>query len=290
MDSLHRFVFEQLPVRGEIVHLRGVWREALRRRRYPTAIGEILGQAMAASALLSATVKGEGQLTLQLQSEGPLHLLVSQCTGQRGLRGLARWQAEVQHGGLEALCNPGTLAITLDPEGSRERYQGVVDLTGGSLSSALERYFVQSEQLPTLLALMADQQQAVGWLIQRLPGETRHDGRFQAEWERIWHLAATVGAREIAERAPAELLSKVFATDPIRLFPPEPLQFHCSCHRERIAAVLVSMGDREVAEILAEQGLVKVACEFCGQDYHFDRVDCAGLFSATQAPPSSRHH
>lgn len=290
VDNLHRFVFEQLPVRGAIVHLHGVWQEALQRRRYPNAIATILGQAMAASALLAATVKGRGQLTLQLQSEGSLNLVLSQCTGARELRGLARWRDDHHQGELDALCNPGTLAITLDPESSRERYQGMVTLGGETLAAALERYFAQSEQLPTLLALTADRQQAVGWLIQRLPAKQHPDSHYEQDWERICHLAATVDAEEIVERTPAELLSRVFASDQIRLFPPEPLHFSCSCNRQRIASVLITLGRLEVEAILAEQGMVSVACEFCGQDYGFDAVDCAGLFSATQTSPSSRRH
>lgn len=289
MDSLHRFIFEDLPVRGEIVRLNDVWREALQRRQYPEAVGAILGQAMAASALLASTLKGNGELTLQLQGQGPLHLLVSQCTGNRGLRGLARWRENIQGEDLGTLCSPGTLAITLDPHDSRERYQGVVELGSDSLAQALENYFTQSEQLPTMLYLAADHQRAVGWLLQRLPDSPAPAG-YALDWERICHLAATVGADELAARPPAELLSKVFAEDPIRLFPPQPLNFHCSCNRHRIAAVLTSLGDHEVQDILAEQGTVNVACEFCGQDYQFDAVDCAALFNAAQSTPSSSQH
>lgn len=288
MDSLHRFIFEDLPVRGEIVHLRDVWQETRQRRQYPEAVGAVLGQAMAASALMAATVKGDSQLTLQLQSQGPLHLLVSQCTGRRALRGLARWRDDELPRNPDGLHQSGTLAITLDPQDRRERYQGVVDIDGDNLADALGRYFAQSEQLPTLLALGADQHRAVGWLIQRLPGD--NNLQHHLEWERVCHLAATVGAEEIAARDPAALLSRVFANDPIRLFPPESLHFQCSCSRDRIAAVLTSLGRGEVDDILSEQGSVGVACEFCGQDYRFDRVDCAVLFDATQTHHSDSRH
>lgn len=288
-DSLHRFVFEHLPVRGEIVQLNGVWHETLQRRHYPEPVRAILGQAMAAAALLASTVKGQGELTLQLQGQGPLYMLVSQCTGDRGLRGLARWREQLVGDTLTSLCQPGTLVITLDPQDSRERYQGMVDLDSANLAGALENYFSRSEQLPTLLHLAANSQRAVGWLLQRLP-QAPQDPDPALDWERICHLAATVSADELAQYSPTELLTRVFAEDQIRLFPAEPLHFHCSCNRDRIAQVLISMGNEEVQDILEEQGMVSVACEFCGQDYRFDTVDCVGLFTATQSAPSHRQH
>src|SRR5215472_6155008 len=168
-DTLRRFIFEALPVQGRHVHLDASWRAALERQDYPAPVRALLGETMAAAALLSATLKFEGNITLQIQGAGPVHLLVVQCTSGLKLRGLARWNGDVPASDFRALVGDGRLVMTIEQNGKAERYQSIVPLEGGSLSASLESYFERSEQLATRLWLTAGDGSAAGMLLQMLP-------------------------------------------------------------------------------------------------------------------------
>jgi len=281
------FLFEHLHIRGELVHLDAAWREVLQRRPYPPPIRRLLGEAMAAAALLTGTVKLDGRLSLQIQGTGPLRTLVAQCSGDLGLRGLARWEREPQSSDLDRLCPGATLAITLEPCRGLS-YQGLVQLGGGNLASALEHYFDRSEQLPTCIALAADQGRAAGLLLQELPGAARLD---EDAWNRVGMLAATLSEEELLTLSAEPLLRRLFGEDDLRIFEPQPLSFRCSCSRQRTAAVLEALGRDDVEALLVEQGAVEVGCEFCGHQFHFDPVDTAAIFAGagSRGPGSTRH-
>lgn len=280
-DSLHRFLFEHLPVRGELVRLDASWRAALERVDYPAPVRNVLGEAMAAAVLLSSTLKFKGALTLQLQGEGALELLVVQCTSDMNLRGLARWRGAIEDERLTTLAGKARLAITIEQTGKTERYQGIVPLEGESLAVSLEAYFNRSEQLPTRLWLTADEQRAAGMLLQILP-ENQQD---HTAWEHATILADTITEAELRELSARELLHRLYHEDDVRLFESTPVAFRCSCSRERIAAMLRDLGHDEVAEVLAERGEVHVECEFCGKAYDFDTVDAERLFAGTDVTP-----
>lgn len=283
-DCLHRFLFARAAVRGEWVHLDAVWKTVLERREYPPAIRRVLGEALAASALLSATIKFAGLLTLQIQSRGPLRLLVVQCTRERLLRGLARWEGPVTEAPLSTLCGDGTLAITIDPQQERQqRYQGIVDLAGPSLAATLEGYFSRSEQLPTRLHLTADRHTAAGLLLQRLPAAAADP----KAWSRIETLSAALTGPELLALNARGLLRRLFPQDDVHLFEAQPVGFRCTCSRARTAGMLRALEYQELRGMLAEQGRVEVTCEFCGMRYHFDPVDIEGLFVAALAPGGS---
>lgn len=291
-DSLRRFLFENLDIRGEIAHLDSTWQAVLERRQYPAAISHVLGEAMAAAALLSASIKFDGGLlTLQLQSKGLLSLLVVHCSSNGLLSGMARWQeeneADLQTSSFSELCNGGSLVITIDPGAGNERYQGIVDLSGDSLSQALEFYFDRSEQLPTQLHLVADQQRAAGLLLQRLPA-AEHDAD---AWNRVQHLGTTLTDEELLGLDTQAIVHRLFHQENIRLFEATPLAFRCSCSRERTANMLLSLGYPEVQDILKEQQKVEVTCQFCGLTYDFDKVDVEQVFAASVQPdvPTTKH-
>jgi len=286
-DTLHRFLFEQLAVRGEWVHLNATWQTVLERRDYPPVIRRVLGEALAATVLLSATLKTQGLLTLQLQAQGPLHLLVVQCTHSHELRGLARWRDAVAAVPLPALCGEGTVTITFEPDDGQDRYQGIVQLTGDSLADALETYFAQSEQLLTRLYLNADDNTAAGLLLQRLPSQSADSDA----WNRIEKLADTVTAEELLELDAQTLIRRLFHEEDVRLFGEQPVTFRCTCSGERTESLLRALGREEVRSIIAEQGRVGVTCEFCGLSYDFDPVDAENLFAAPGSPgiSTTRH-
>jgi molecular chaperone Hsp33 len=283
-DSLQRFIFEELGVRGELVHLDASWHAVLERHAYPETVQSQLGQALAAAVLLSATIKFDGALIIQAQGEGPLHTLVAQATHRRTLRGLARWRGEAPKGTrLDEIYGPGRLVLTLQNEGA-EPYQGIVGLEGSNLAEALQTYFDHSEQLATRLWLAADGERATGLFLQELPGQRdAGDG-----WNRVCLLANTVTDRELLILPGEELLYRLFNEEEVRLFEPEPVSFRCSCSRERIESVLRNMGREELEAGLKDEGGLEVGCEFCNRRYRFDAVDVQALFAAAIAHPAPR--
>jgi molecular chaperone Hsp33 len=282
-DTLHRFLFEELGVRGELVCLDAAYQAVLSRHPYPGAVQRPLGEALASVLLLTATLKFEGSLTLQAQGSGPIRTLVVQGTHERTVRGLARWDGDVPQGGLELQFGDGHLALTLDPH-KGERYQGIVPLEGPGLGAAIEAYFGHSEQLPTRLWLAVDGSRAVGLMLQRVPGTVEDaDG-----WERTVTLADTVEERELLSLPVQNLLRRLFHEEDVRLYEPDPVAFRCGCSRGRIAETLRALGEVEVDSILAEQGEIAVTCEFCNRDYRFDAVDASELFTDSIVPAGVR--
>ena len=279
-DKLHRFVFENFPVRGEIVQLDATWKTILATHPYPPVVRELLGEAIAAVTLLAATIKFEGSISLQLQGEGPVTMLVAQCNSEKGVRGTISWRGDVVSGPLYELCKNGYLVITIDPAMGKEKYQGIVALGEGNLAQAIAGYFDQSEQLSTQLWLFADDQQAAGMLLQRMPDEEQEAD----DWNRVKLLANTLKDEELLRLDVEDILHRLFHEDSIRLFDAEPVAFRCSCSRNKIKWILKSMGYEELQSIIAEQKLVAVDCEFCKRTYQFDSVDIEQLFAAKHNP------
>ncbi|UGB37544.1 Hsp33 family molecular chaperone HslO [Frateuria soli] len=276
-DVLHRFVLERAGVRGVLVRLGAAWREVAGRADYPAPLRELLGQSLAASALLTGNIKLEGALSIELKSSGALRLLFTECTDQGRLRGLARWNDSLP-GPLDLAALPGAvMAITIGHAERGQRYQGLVELNQPELAGALENYFRLSEQLPARLLLAADGEHAVGLMLQKLPGEGGH-GAVEVEdedaWDRVLHLTGTLGSEEMLAIAPEQLLYRLYHEETVRMFEPRPLAFGCSCSRERVESMLRSLGRDEVeAALAARDGEIEVICEFCAQRYTFDRID-----------------
>ena len=281
-DVLHRFLLERAGVRGVLVRLGPAWREVAGRAGYPASLRALLGQSLAASALLTGNIKLDGALSIELKSSGALRLLFSECTDQGRLRGLARWSDPVPEPLALADLPGAVMAITIGSAERGQRYQGLVDLHQPDLARSLEAYFVQSEQLPARIVLAADGEHAVGLMLQRLPGEGGHDAvQDEDAWSRIEHLTATLGADEMLATAPEQLLYRLYHEENVRLFEPRPLVFGCSCTRERVSAMLRALGREEVeAALAARDGEIEVICEFCAQRYTFDRIDAEHLLSS----------
>lgn len=286
-DSLQKFVFENAPIRGEIVRLDAAFRAVLARRRYPAPLRALLGEFLAAAALLASTLKFEGRLILQLEGQGPLKLLMAECSSERTLRGLAQWEGRIAPRSLGELAGEGRLAITIEPRKGKERYQGIVELGGASVAQAIEHYFNNSEQLDTRLWLATGEERAAGMLLQRLPGELPDTDM----WMRAVKLGETVTESELLDLPVRKLLHRLYHEEDIRLFSGSPVSFRCSCSRARVEGVLRMLGRDEVRSILAEQGSVDVNCEFCGARYRYDAVDAEQLFASEvmTSPPPIRH-
>lgn len=286
-DTLQRFLFEEHPIRGGLVRLDSTFRAARDCHTYPLAMAHFLGEALAASALLSASIKYHESLILQIQADGPVRLIVAQCTGERSLRGLVRWTGSVNSELLADACRNGLVVITIDPGKGQERYQGMVQLAGNSLAQAIESYFAQSEQLRTRLWLAADERSAAGLFLQRVPGDLADPDA----WDRVQQLGSTITNRELLELPNYDLLHRLFHEEDLRVFESEVVTFRCRCSRERIARVLYSLGRNELEAVLRQEGDVSVTCEFCNRTYRFDAVDVEQLFIEgiqPQVPPTQQ--
>lgn len=279
-DNLQRFIFDNAPVRGEWVHLAETWKDVISRREYPAAIERLLGEMMAAAALLTATVKIKGRLVLQLKSSGPVTLMMVECTSNNTLRAFAQWNGNVaDDADLMDVTGDGALAITIDVEGSKQPYQGVVSLQGESISDVLEVYFKQSEQLETRIWLAASDQCVAGLFLQQLPGEPDNKDEDEESWSRLSQLAGTISDNELLELGAGTLLHRLFNEEECRLLASTELSFSCNCSRERVADTISLLGKDDANKLLQEQGHIEVACEFCNEHYQFNEVDVALVFS-----------
>ena len=300
-DSLHRFLFEHFPIRGHLVHLDAAWRALLEHRDYPPAVRRALGEAVAASVLLAATLKFEGTLSLQLQGDGPMHLLLAQCSNELGVRAVARYKEDPvilqPDATLQALSGAGRLMVTLENEDLSQRYQGIVPLENGGLARSLQGYFENSEQLPTRLWLHADEHGVSGMLLQRLPddslasrsgvrAETGIHADFDDAWHRVQLLADTLKPEELHRLSDRDILRRLFVEDDVRIFESSPVFFRCRCSRDRVVGMLRGVGADEIRSVLSERGNVEVRCDFCNRAYQFDAVDVEQIFVASPATGS----
>lgn len=283
-DLLQRFLIETAGVRGELVQLDESWQEVLRRADYPANVRELLGKAMATTALLSATIKFQGRLTLQVKGDGPVGLLVSQTNDKGGSRAMAEWQAEPPTSPLSAIFGVAQMVVAIDNEATGEQYQGIVSTEGESLETAIEQYFLSSEQLETRLWLFSDAETSTGLLLQKLPESERQD---DDGWERTCQLASTIKAEEMATLPAEEILHRLFHEEDVRLFDATSMAFECVCSRQRTASMILGMGQEDAESLLAEQGQIDVSCQFCGANYAFDKVDVAQIFTPGQASEQS---
>ncbi|HSD15940.1 MAG TPA: Hsp33 family molecular chaperone HslO [Thermomonas sp.] len=285
-DLQLRFLLPDAGVRGVAVHLDDTWTTMAGRADYPPAAAELLGEAAAAAALFTGHVKVDGRLSVQLRAEGAIRTLFAECTAAGTLRGIVRVSEAVASGhaappsrDLHALGDDAVLAITIENPalGNREpmRYQGLVALDAARLDEAFEEYFHQSEQLPTRLLLACDGQRAAGLMLQKLPD----DGGDADGFRRIGALFDTLDSEELLALPPAEVVHRLFHEELPQLLGEKPLRFACSCSRERVGAMLVSLGEAEArAAIDAGEGHASIHCEFCGSEYRFDRDEVGILF------------
>ena len=292
MDTLQKFMFEQSQVRGELVELSDAWKQVQALRSYPRAVAHMLGEMMSAAALLSANLKFNGSIIMQIHGDGPVQLLVVECDASLRLRATAKLAENAQisdDAKLQQLVNvegQGRFAITLDPIDKlpgQQAYQGIVSLDGESIATIIENYMLRSEQLDTRLWLAADEHIARGLLLQKLPTE----GGVQATavndadtWDRTVMLASTVTKEEMLTTDIMTLLQRLYWEETVRVFEPRHPQFHCTCTRERVGNMLKMLGKEEIDSALAELGGLDIDCDFCGRHYAFDAVDCMQLFAS----------
>lgn len=289
-DYLNRYLFDGVSVRGELVQLGDTYQQIISSTEYPAPVKTLLGELLVATSLLTATLKFEGSITVQVQGDGPVSLAVINGDQNQKLRGVARWEGDIKEGGsIHDLMGKGYMVITIIPT-QGERYQGVVGLEGDTLAECLEAYFKNSEQLRTRIWLRTGefegQPKAAGMLLQVMP-----DGQgSESDFEHLETITETVKNEELFGSAAQDVLYRLYHQEEVKVFEPQEVSFECGCSRERSGSAVISLHPDEIEKILAEDGKVSLHCDYCGTDYDFDSIDIAALReNATKADDSQVH-
>ncbi|MFM2588512.1 Hsp33 family molecular chaperone HslO [Vibrio sp. TBV020] len=288
-NVLNRYLFEDLSVRGELVQLDDAYQQIISSKEYPAALQKLLGELLVSTTLLTATLKFEGSITMQLQGDGPVSLAVINGDHDQKIRGVARFEGDIADDAtIHDMMGKGYLVITIDPK-KGERYQGIVALEGDNLAQVLEGYFANSEQLKTRLWLRTGEHEgkahAAGMLIQVVPDGTGSPDDF----EHLEQLTNTVKNEELFSLEASALLYRLYNQEKVRLFDPQPVEFFCGCSRERSGAAIVTIDRAEVNDILAEIGSISLHCDYCGTNYSFDASDVEELFTHATSGDNKLH-
>ncbi|ACT14910.1 Hsp33 family molecular chaperone HslO [Pectobacterium aroidearum] len=276
-DQLYRYLFENYAVRGELVTVNETYQRILTNHDYPSAVQTLLGEMLVATSLLTATLKFSGDITVQLQGDGPLKLAVINGNHQQQMRGVARLQGDIAPGSsLKEMVGNGYLVITITPtEG--ERYQGVVGLEGETVAECLESYFQQSEQLPTRLFIRTGQhegkQAAAGMLLQVLPAQDAD----RDDFDHLAQLTTTVKGEELFSLPATEVLYRLYHQEEVTVYEPQDVEFRCHCSRDRCADALMTLSDQEVNEMIEQDGEIDMHCDYCGTHYLFNSLDIRAI-------------
>jgi molecular chaperone Hsp33 len=299
-DVIRPFQIESSGLRGRLVRLGPLLEEILGRHDYPDRVARLLGETIVLTTLLASALKYEGVFTLQAQAKGAVRRLVADVTSDGAVRAQASFDPEaleaVEGTALPALMGPGHLAFTVDQGEDTERYQGIVDLAGDTVTDAARHYFQQSEQLRAGIVAFVDRS-ATGWrgggiMLQQLP-----DAEIKAvpmdredDWRRAMLLLETATAAEMLDPAldPERMLYRLYNEDGVRVWPAQPLHFACRCSRERVATMLASLPEDEIRELLVD-GAVTVSCEFCNTAYLFDQSQIDAIYRGGESTTGGSH-
>lgn len=294
-NFIQPFQIEDLGLLGRIVRLDTVLASAFERQDYPQSVKQMLAETMALTASLSGIIKFDGIFTLQAQGDGPLNLMMSDITSDGDMRGYARFHEE---GVIDAMSRTGSLvpkllgnghlALTVDQGAETERYQGIVELTGGSIADCAQEYFSQSEQLETAVIVVSqiDEDQlprSAALMVQRMPGDAEETVARDMEdeaWHRAVVLMSSIKSEELLgdDLSASQVLYRLYHEDGVRIFPQKDVHHTCRCSRHRVGRTLASFPQAEI-EDMADNGVVTVTCEFCKTDYRFGKEDMAELFA-----------
>jgi len=286
-DAVVPFVFESLPVRGALIQLQKSWQRMQLGHTYQSNVLETLGHSAAATGLIAQSLKFDGTITMQLTGDGPLAMLVMQCTSDLELRGMASAPDLNSQASFEELVSKARCAITVDAGAMERPYQGIVEVTGESLANSLENYYARSAQIPSHIQLVSEPGSCGGILLQQIPEKA---SPLEDDWRRLGMLAATLRPDDIADGVGIDLLGKLFAEDDVRVFKPKAASFKCRCSKKRAEDVLKMLGPDETNAVCTEEGQVDVTCEYCGRTRSFDAVDVSRLFSDHVVEGPNRIH
>ncbi|MFB0948636.1 MAG: Hsp33 family molecular chaperone HslO [Burkholderiaceae bacterium] len=302
-DTLYRFLFANAPVKGELVQLPHTWHtitHTAKKRAYPAVVTEILGQMTAACTLLSANLKFDGSMIMQIHGDGPIQLLVVECRSDLTIRATAK---VAENANIDAPMDLQTLlnqngnarfAITLDPnerQPGQQPYQGIVPLHGETIAEILMHYMSASEQLDTHIELAANSHSCAGILLQKLPlhGGVQNESQNLHVWDELCSIVKTVGADELLNTEADTLMHRLFWQYPLEHSTEQNVQFGCTCSPQKVTDMLKMLGEDEALDMLSEQNHVEVSCDFCGQTYELTAEQVRALFDPNVEPTSQLH-
>jgi molecular chaperone Hsp33 len=281
MNEVQSFLFEDRGIRGALVRLSETWQQITAQHRYPVEVQQLLADSVAATVLLANGLKDGPKVSIQLQGDGPLRLLLIQCSADLKVRGMAQWRPYARG---DALLGEGRLAVNLDTGAANGLFQGIVPLVSTHLDACLEAYFAQSEQLATGIVLAGTAANAAGLLVQALPGRET-DG---ATFDHVAGLAKTVSPGDLVNDDANELLPRLFREYTIRLFRPRPVLHDCRCTPEHLAGIARLLGEAELQSLLDDRGRVELTCEFCNRSFRYDAAGVAAILRG-EAPAHALH-
>lgn len=274
-DTLLRFIFTDKQVRGQWLHLSDSLQQMLQNHDYPLPVKQLLAELVVATSLLTATLKFEGEIAVQLQGDGPVRFAAVNGNHKQQFRGVARLQSELQGDSFRQLIGEGYLLVTITPE-QGERYQGIIPLAGDSLTDTLEAYFAQSEQLPTRLYLyteVEDKTIAGGMLLQVLPVDP---AKAKLDFDDLVILTNTLTKDELLHLPAEQLLYRLYHEQQVEVFPTQAVSFFCGCSWQKCENAIVSLGKEVITEHI-DSGQLDITCEYCNKVYQFNADDLAQI-------------
>lgn len=275
-DTLQRFIFEHANIRGEIVHIQQTYQTIMKQRNYPPMVKNLLGEAIISCLLLASSIKFEGILNLQFQGDERLPLLLVQCDHDLNIRAFAKYAEDLEIIDYATSFLQGQMVLTISQDNQTQVYQSAVPIQATSMSENLMNYFAQSEQIATRVWLAVNEEMAAGMLLQLMPGQdTVQREQF---WEYAVQLGQTVSEQELLSLDNQTLLYRLYNETDIRIFDSRPTRFKCRCNPEKMKQVITILGEEEAKDILKEQGVIDINCDFCNEKYTFDSIDVAMLF------------
>lgn len=271
-DVLNRYLFDDMHVRGELVQLHHTYKDIVALHDYPQGVSELLGELVAATCLLTATLKFEGEIAVQLQGDGPIGYLAVNGNHNQEMRGIARLTEETNGSGLRELIGKGNMVITIRPANG-EPYQGVVALEKDTLADCLAHYFEVSEQIPTKIWLFTNEatKQVAGSLIQLLPDGDDKSQQL-ADYEHLCQLTNTIKSEEVFSLDAQDLLYRLYHQEKVRIFDPQYVSYQCSCSEDKCLNAISQIDPEELKNILEEQGKVSMTCDYCRTTYDFNET------------------
>ncbi|WP_427977093.1 Hsp33 family molecular chaperone HslO [Agarivorans sp.] len=290
-DILNRYLFEEYNLRGELVQLQQSYQDIIEQKNYPTPVKSLIGEMLAATCLLTATLKFEGDITVQLQGDGPLAVIAVSGTDQQAMRATARYEGDIKDGAsFSDLVGNGHIVITITPN-QGERYQGIVSIDPKGVAASIESYFQQSEQLNTRIwlytGMLQNKSYASGLFLQALPAQTETDDE---NFELIAALSETTTAQESFELDAEQLLFRLYHEHKVRLYEPQQVSFKCSCSKQRCETALQNIDHKELLEICHERGHISMHCDYCGHNYQFTENDIENIFTRNLSTNPAKIH
>lgn len=280
-DSSQRFIFDNLHVRGEIVHLNDTFKTIIEQRNYPKGLQKLIGEALLACVLITGGLKFKGEIGLQFHGDERLPLLLVKCDDELKVKAVAKFKEPNSENELidyQEAFKSGKLVLNINKYNSTQTYQSIVPIKSGNLAENIMYYFAQSEQIPTQIHLAVDDNYAAGMLLQLMPGEnTQSREHF---WEYAVKIAETITDKELFTLDNQEILYRLYHESNLRLFEPRSVKFHCGCDVKKIHKALLMLGENEARQILLEKGIITVNCDFCNKLYSFDAIDITMLFKS----------